>query len=144
MKELIGKKVNSIKIYGDFQRYIEFETDNGIICYEGVGDCCSETYFSNIWNPQNILDEVIEEVETMELMDGEYPNRKSRQDVDSVYGIKLIVGKKEYLNSKCCVILFRNSSNGYYGGEYELTQEIPEEAKKKEWMINKDWEAPEL
>ncbi|MET3232206.1 UNVERIFIED_ORG: hypothetical protein ABIC54_004411 [Burkholderia sp. 1263] len=82
---------------------IEFVTD---------GDCCSETWFADIVGVTALIGHPItiaEEVEVPELLDG-----RCRQESDSFYGFRMFTQKG------CCDAIYRNSSNGYYGGDCTL------------------------
>lgn len=138
MKELKYKTIKSITVYGDYQDQIKFETDDGDIIYDAVGDCCSASYFSDIWNAQNIIGKKVVRVEELQLEDGDAPYRPSREEYDSIYGFRLWNE-----DDGVCVIIFRNSSNGYYGGECELGDKITSENKKFEHKITEEnWSAP--
>ena len=131
MKKLIGKKINKIFIDSIEQHYMKFETNSGDVCFAGDGDCCSETYFSDVQNINNLIGQIVKSEEEIELQEGDYPKKESRQDEDSVYGIKLITDSGE------SIIVYRNSSNGYYGGYCNFCKEIPADIKMIE--INKDY-----
>lgn len=112
MKELVGKRIHRILIEDGEQR-IRFETDGGPVTYITEGDCCSETWFADILNPQALLGAQVRSVEILEtvyLPDDE----RSRQDMDRAYGIKLTTDKGTV------TLVYRNSSNGYYGGTIYL------------------------
>lgn len=118
MEELMGKLIRSVKVNDD-QSVLVFDTDDGAIVYETEADCCSETWFSDILNISNIANERIIVVRKLELPDAE--DNRSRQEYDRVYGFALDTKKGS------CEVIFRNSSNGYYGGCIELcTLPIPE------------------
>lgn len=115
MNELIGKKINKIFIDSDSQYYLKFETDQGEFVYVVSGDCCSESYFAEIFGVNNFKDRIVEEVEQMYLGEAD----GTRQDCDKIYGFKIKCRDLNYKYSDqyTSLIIFRNSSNGYYGGE---------------------------
>ena len=138
MKELIGHKIEGIFISKQESR-LQFKTNKGVITYDTEAGCCSETWFADILNPEDIIGQTITEVddsgdydwcevdETYSVDDG-----RTRQDYDSVYGYVLNSIKGS------CDIIFRNSSNGYYGGSIYLKKDIKKiEAGAKE--ITQDW-----
>ena len=75
MESLTGKTIKSITVFGDYQEQILFETNESDLIFTAVDDCCSTSYFSDIWNSQNIIDHKIERVEKLELIDGYVPYR---------------------------------------------------------------------
>jgi hypothetical protein len=83
--------------------YIDFVTE---------GDCCSETWFADIVGVEALLDSLIvlaEEVDVPDIADD-----RGRQESDSFYGFRIFTTKG------CCDFVYRNSSNGYYGGNCYL------------------------
>lgn len=138
MNELKNKIIKEINVFGDYHDNIQFVTNKGDVCYSAYGDCCSSSFFSDIWNAENIIGQEITDVEDIELQEGEAPNRYAKEDdYEQVYGIKITSNKGS------CVIIFRNHSNGYYGGSIEFTNRSPEDDEKK-WNITDNWSAPSL
>ena len=155
MKELVGRRVDAIDVEKAKQEYIIFHTDTGPICYAALPDCCSETWFADILGIERILGKVIGSVEEIEVTDFACRlierDGRGRQESDKVYGISLGVA------GGCgsgCEIVFRNSSNGYYGGCLSGPIDIPKERgdssayasghEQLEWeRITKDWSAGE-
>lgn len=136
MNELINKIIRKIELDSENQHYLRFTTNEGIFIYETEGDCCSESWFADIIGVQNLLNSKIISVELVEREaidnDSGYTryapknynvnDGRGRQDYDSVYAYKFITNKG-YSD-----IIFRNSSNGYYGGWLNYITELP---KKK-------------
>jgi len=132
MKELLGKKIKKIFIDEDSQTYLQFQTNKGNVNYVGYGDCCSETYFSDVNRLKNIIGQKVIRVEEAKLFDEEkVSQQESRQGEDQIYGVRITTNKGTGL------IVYRNSSNGYYGGSADYTEEIPKDIKMIE--IKKDW-----
>lgn len=133
MKELIGKVISELKVSKDDQSFLAFyHPDGTCTSYDAVGDCCSETWFADITGVDCLLGHTVLSVEEMEMPDfDEDTDKRSRQEYDDIYGIKIITDKG-YVD-----IVFRNSSNGYYGGWLELNKrELPEMVS-----ITDDWSA---
>lgn len=133
MQELVGKKIKRIFIDADQQQFIKFEIDGGeegdYIMYSAYGDCCSESYFSELIGVTSILGKEILFVEEMDLGAGE----ATRQGYDTLYAYRL---KTE---DTSCLVIFRNSSNGYYGGSCDLyTGELPPKVNFIEVKANFD------
>jgi hypothetical protein len=121
MNELLGATIIQVFIDNSEQHYIKFVLDSGeVICYLAEGDCCSESWFADIIGIDALLGQKIERVEDFECYD--IPNNRderTRQEYDAVYKYMLVT-RKGY-----CDIIYRNSSNGYYGGWLKLLQEEP-------------------
>lgn len=101
---LVGKTVESVFISDD-KYALKFVLADGTEIIARVGaDCCSETWIESLENPENLLG-TIRSVEEKDLKD-------AWQDGDFIqfYGCE-ITSEKGY-----CLIDYRNSSNGYYGG----------------------------
>jgi hypothetical protein len=125
MKELIGKTITKI-LATDYVITFECKKRGGganMVSYEAHGDCCSESYFSEIlFNPG--LEEKLKNgpmslkvvnVVDLELQEGDYRPLPSRQEYDEVYGVKILV-ECPGDEPDSITIIHRNSSNGYYGG----------------------------
>ena len=132
MKELIGKKITGIFV-NEYQSELIFNTDQGLIGYYTLTDCCDETWFADIIGVSALLGGVVQSSEEVPMV--EISDNRTRQEIDKIYGIK-IKTDKGYVD-----IIFRNSSNGYYNGSIELF--IPEEAILFDKMtaITDDWHA---
>lgn len=119
MNELIGLVVRALYVSaGEGTMY--FVTDGGVIAYETEADCCSESWFADAID---------------ELPDGyDDSNARTRQEQDECHGytITTAAGRTS--------IVFRNSSNGYYGGWLGAVQRpyaVPANARR----ITDDWSA---
>ncbi len=80
-----------------------------LILLQTNGDCCSESWWADIYNLDQSLGEYINDFKSIPWADDPDDGR-TRQEVDSVYGYELTTkrGVTDFV--------FRNSSNGYYGG----------------------------
>ena len=131
MKELIGKKIKSISISDD-QSVLSFDTDQGRVAYEAWGDCCSESWFADINGVNALIDCTVLEVNEVSMDGYNVDDGRCRQESDEAYGYK-IKTDKGYAD-----IVYRNSSNGYYGGDMSIYNgELPENMKS----IEDDWMA---
>ena len=131
MKELIGKKIIRLRISED-QMELAFDTDQGEIAYQTYGDCCSETWFADITGVRSLIGGTVSASEEVDMDGYNVDDGRCRQDYDQAYGWK-ITTDKGYAD-----IVFRNSSNGYYGGDIELMQSPSSGATI---VITDDWEA---
>lgn len=125
MNELTNKIVRKIELDLNNQHYLKFTTNEGELIYRTEGDCCSETWFADIVGINSLLNSKINKVEKIKTeqvkdSDAEYGqwsikgynlnDGRCRQDYDQIYGYKI------HTNKGITDIIFRNSSNGYYGG----------------------------
>lgn len=131
MKKLIGKKITGLRINED-QSVLAFYTDQGVIAYETRGDCCSETWFADITGVSALLGGTVQTANEVSMDGYNVKDGRTRQEYDEAYGVKLTTDKG-YSD-----IVFRNSSNGYYGGSIELLKrELPDGMT----AITDDWHA---
>lgn len=129
---LIGATVVALSV-SDGEERLCLTLDNGRYLIGSLeADCCSQSWFADITGVDALLGGTIahaEEVDEKECEDG-----RTRQEYDRVYGIKVTT------NKGYCDIVFRNSSNGYYGGwliGFEETTVAPEDFVP----ITDDWSA---
>lgn len=127
---LIGKKVNSLLV-SKGEEYLVFETDHGDVVWGTDADCCSETWFADILGVNALLGATVADVEIMENVP-EVEDGRCRQESDSFYGMKIKTDRG------IVDVIYRNSSNGYYGGNARLENERP---KVELRPINDDWQA---
>ena len=131
MEQLIGKKITELRINED-QSVLAFYTDQGVIAYETYGDCCSETWFADITGVSALLGGTVQTADEVSMDGYNVEDGRTRQDFDEAYGVKLTTDKGY------CDIVFRNSSNGYYGGSiWRLMREMPDGMT----AITDDWHA---
>ena len=110
MQELIGNIVKKVLI-GEGEHVLAFITDNGEYIYETGADCCSETWFADIFGTNTLVGNKVlsvEEISINVLDEYNSDDGRCRQYYDKVYGYK-IATTKGY-----CDVIFRNSSNRYY------------------------------
>jgi len=120
---------------------LAFVCEGGMVVeWEAEGDCCSETWFADILNPEAINSGgavvlSVEEIPNIVAVD----DGRGRQDSDQFYGVKIttVLGT--------CTIIYRNSSNGYYGGNYSESQTFHPEMIPPKYISYKkivtDWQA---
>ena len=139
MKELINHKILDVEI-GAQENLIRFTTETDIFVYVAYGDCCSESWFSEIINLDFLINSVVINVEELELPEYNQIDGNSRQDSDVFYGFSIITKNGH------TTIVFRNSSNGYYGGSCSLVSDYKENDIDNFKSIKHiaDWTAYEL
>jgi len=121
MKSLIGKTINHVMLDQNGQHVIVFvDVDylNSVWAFIAKGGCCSETWFSDIIGIDALLGHTVTGVEELELPNYNTRDGRCRQRSDKVYGYKLTT------EAGVCDVIFRNSSNGYYGGSVRQLDEL--------------------
>jgi len=139
MKELIGKTIRQILVSNDQQILVFFCDYRNFVAYEADGDCCSESWFADITGVEALIHCKVESVEEMPMEGYNVEDGRCRQDSDEAYGYKIKT------NRGYADIVFRNSSNGYYGGtlipwDFDFMREEVRTSKDFE-EIKKDWQA---
>ena len=139
MNELIGKKLSGILVNED-ATVLVFETDGGPVAYEAEGDCCSQSWFADITGIGNVLGYVVRAVEEVELPDYNVDDGRGRDEEDAVYGYRIRT------DGGVMDVVFRNSSNGYYGGWLNYRAEFSLEGmiciEGQEWRSEAQWRQP--
>ena len=131
-KNLVGHVINDIFI-GSGEDYFLFKGPKIDLCLYGYGDCCSETWFSDVYNADNLRGHEIISVDEIDSGETDKEPERSRQECDNVYGIRIRTEKGT------CVLTYRNSSNGYYGGS-ALVVEKSEDVKFRK-ILGDTWRA---
>jgi hypothetical protein len=158
LQKLVGKKVVGLFVEPG-EGSLVFEIPNESIVINTYGDCCSETWFADILGVDALIGHTIVSVEEPEYGDntdlqwhdddlvsddafyenGEKNHSRSRQECDQLYGIKITT------DAGYTDIVYRNSSNGYYGGNIDRVEVLDDEemnAIKSKWnQITDDWSA---
>jgi len=108
MNILVGKVLTGIQIADDKQA-INFLVDGENIIAKMDADCCSHTWVEHIELPALGFPALVVAVDDLDLPGSVYEDPE--HDCLQVYGLKITTDKGEI------VIDYRNSSNGYYGGQ---------------------------
>lgn len=82
------------------------------VLWETESDCCSETWFADIVGTQALLGATVVKTESIDMavLGYDVEDGRGRQECDQAYGIKITSTRG------WCDVVYRNSSNGYYGG----------------------------
>jgi len=100
LEKLLGRTVMQVLANPERDEF-RFVTDGGDLDYHCFGDCCSESWVNHITDIDTLIGQLGVEPES------------TRQEEDEVLFHRIQTPKG------VCVIEFRNSSNGYYGGSFE-------------------------
>jgi hypothetical protein len=131
MRELLNKTISALYVSDD-QQILSFQhPDGSSTSYMTYGDCCSETWFADITGVDALLGAQVLEFQQVDIESAQ--DGRSRQDSDQIYGTKLRTSKG------FADIVFRNSSNGYYGGCIELYELGPDHNDML--PVTADWQA---
>jgi uncharacterized protein (TIGR02996 family) len=130
LEKILDKTIYQINLMGS-QDYLELIMEDGSKEYiAAYGDCCSDSWFYRIDNPQNIIGSPIIAFLEATIEDINIEDGLGRQDEDKAYAISIMTMKG------ICRIVYRNSSNGYYGGWVQMS-EAPETTERL--AIDSDW-----
>lgn len=116
LADLVGRKILSVQMTPD-KSDVRFVTTTGNLDYNCYGDCCSESWVNHVNDIDNLIGGTVTQVEEFDFhsMLGVEPE-PTRQDSDEV------LFHKVHTEKGTCLIEFRNSSNGYYGGSFEKNE----------------------
>lgn len=128
---VIGRTLTGIAVSQDGETTLRLTFADGEHYITTDGDCCSESWWADVIGAASNYGGIVQEVRAIDLP---YPaDDRTRQKEDCAYGYD-IVTTKGVVN-----LVFRNSSNGYYGGEAFDTETPPQTA----WtpIAENDWRA---
>lgn len=108
---LVGKTIIGIDLSDDRQAIRFRLADGDPIVARCDGDCCSHTWIEDVLTPESALGEVInaEDVDLPEHLRQKTKTDNYEEEM-AYYGFVIDTAKGR------CVLAYRNSSNGYYGG----------------------------
>jgi hypothetical protein len=115
--ELVGKRVLFVEF--PCETTLIFHTADGVFHYDADADCCSESWVESISDVSIMHDAAVREIRTKRL-----DLAGTRQDEDSVDFVSFVTDKGYF------DVEFRNSSNGYYGGEMVLVAGLSSALRK--------------
>lgn len=140
LADLVGRTVTAIHVdptthedhYGPSgNNSLYLTTDTSIFQFLTDGDCCSESWWADVFSPKQVIGGKITEAVEIDLP--QPTDERGRQEDDAAYGLRIRTNKGEGR------FAFRNSSNGYYGGDCTIyrVDEVPATAE----AITEDWSA---
>lgn len=128
-KFLIGEKLLKIEVDKDHRQHLlRLTTDKNAYVFITIGDCCSETWFADINGASLVIDKAITEVKELGIYNIDKLHDEIKEEM-SFYNVDDGRGRQEYDQAYSLIInttggtlniIYRNSSNGYYGGEIFL------------------------
>lgn len=104
---LMGKKLTSIYLAKD-NLALKFKMGKEEIIARTDGDCCSTSWIEHITLPAGGFPCTVLEVKELDLI--EQIDDDPEYDCLKIYGLELVTDKGSF------IVDYRNSSNGYYGG----------------------------
>lgn len=119
---LLDRRLTGASIDADEQHWLVLHTDAGDVVLEAEGDCCSESWFYEVTGLVDLFGHVITGGATTDM--GDATDEITRQEYDQIYGVTL-----EAAGAGRADIVFRNSSNGYYGGWLNVLEAIPADVR---------------
>jgi len=129
-ESLVGATLREFRVEQGEQS-LAILADRGVIVLITDADCCSETWFADLLGVSNVLGKEVYQVDALDLPDPE--DERSRQESDRAYGLRLTTP------GGVCDIVYRNSSNGYYGGSAEVLDRDVDTAAWR--VVTDDWQA---
>lgn len=112
MDDIVGLTVHALLLSPD-NDILYFVTEVGTLAYQVDGDCCSSSWYNDILGVENLLHREVTGVLECPLdaigPAGEAPE-ETADSLVQLYGVRLST-ELGYTD-----IVFRNHSNGYYGG----------------------------
>lgn len=134
MQELIGKTIEKIFVSEDEGDLSFVCKDGEVVGYTAYGNCCSSTWFDSITGVEALIGQTVLTCESVSVEVAESRNNIEGHYIEEMsdYGYKLTT-EKGHVD-----IVYRNSSNGYYGGSADFNSNINVEGMTQ---INADWEA---
>lgn len=124
--EAIGKTIESVWLSADKKRIMFAFADMTNMFLHADGDCCSYSWFESV----ELLDF------KGQILSVEYGGREATEDEslncgDTLLQIYFLTLKT---NKGRCLIEMRNTSNGYYGGSFEVAEYSDEDIKDFKFM----------
>lgn len=139
-----GKTIDELYV-GPEEAYLVLVVGGERIVWDTDSDCCSETWFADIKGVNRLIGHRVLAV-SAEDAENDPEDGRTRQESDTVQTLRFTTDAGE------AEIIWRNSSNGYYGGSVFWPQwaEIPEWYRRVKHpepddvltRVTDDWSAP--
>lgn len=125
---IVGKIVERVLV-SEGEHTLYLVTNAGTLEMATGADCCSESWWADAVGVKQLIGFVVRSIEEIEVPQVE--DNRSRQEYDQVYGYRVTT------SGGACDLIFRNSSNGYYGGSCGFAWK----PATKVYAITGDWSA---
>lgn len=122
LDDLIGLTVLKIETnLGNDELFIKLKDSFGnkvYMVFYSYGDCCSTSWIESLEGDQDIIENEIINIIEHELppLEDDDPDLMFDNNFTQICNYEIVTAKGS------CVIDFRNSSNGYYGGSLDLRE----------------------
>jgi hypothetical protein len=108
---LVGKQVQEL-LMDEGREHIAFVTDQGRYDFYCFADCCSESWINHVNFVSALIGGTVHSVDDVDMYSLlQVEPEATKQEYDRVMFHRI------HTDKGTCVLEFRNSSNGYYGGE---------------------------
>lgn len=132
LKSLIGKTVVGIDV-DDGEHDLRFRCADGeAVVWTTEGDCCSESWWADGFALGQLRGATVTDTETLDPPGYDVEDERSRQEYDQAYGVEITTDRGK------AQLVFRNSSNGYYGGWAGLGSDGGQNWRE---ITGSDWQA---
>lgn len=122
MDRLVGKHIAGLWINNTQDRLVFVCDDGERLAFTAEGDCCSQSWINDLIGVDAVLGHVVVKAEAVDLDDIANPmaekDERNHDDSVQVYKWTLTTERGQ------CDIIFRNASNGYYGGWLDATENV--------------------
>lgn len=109
-ESLVGKTIVGLDV-NQREEALRFRLADGTeVLWRTEGDCCSESWWADVTQANALRGAEVIEVVEANLTEPADVDARSRQESDLLYGYVVRTTKGT------ATLVFRNSSNGYYGG----------------------------
>lgn len=128
---VVGRTLIGIAVSQDGETTLRLTFADGETYVTTEGDCCSESWWADVVGAASCYGSTVREVREIELPNPD--DNRTRQESDAAYGYDIVT------DGGVVNLVFRNSSNGYYGGWAFDSPKEPE----TEWVAitGNDWRA---
>ena len=114
---LVGRIILGVELIKGDDEFLRFDTPEGPVYFQVHGDCCSQSWVEHLTVPDDISGATVIGAEAKDLHDKTIDSHPEH-DCLQFYEESVRTNKGDI------IIEFRNSSNGYYGGDLLLVEPI--------------------
>lgn len=133
LEDLVGASVTGLWVDPGEEHLRIVLADGRVLVGETDGDCCSETWWADATGVKQLIGGIVSAAKEIPMDDYDVNDGRGRQSDDEAYGVRITT------NLGVCDLVFRNSSNGYYGGSviWYWADDVPSTYRS----IDEDWRA---